>query len=148
MSSYNLNVSQFPPDPDPDPIQPLLNPTILKTIQREQPATTNEWGILQYSSKTDHVVFHPHTIGKIIKLCIGQATQASGEVTKCGEAFAKALGAKYSRVSPKLDKDVEFIEAKNDVLIEMLYSTMLYMLNHSDEMDQVLKSVMEDWTFW
>lgn len=47
-------------------------------------------------------------------------------------------------ISPKLDKDVEFIEAKNDVLIEMLYSTMLYMLNHSDEMDQVLKSVMED----
>ena len=84
------------------------------------------------------MVFHPHTIGKIIKLCIGQATQASGEVTKCGEAFAKALGAKYSRVSPKLDKDVESIETKNDVL----FSTMLYMLNH--EMDQVLKFVMED----
>ena len=89
--------------------------------------------------------FHPVNTGKFIQLCISQTTQPSGEVVKRGEAFAEALGAKHSRVSPELTKNVDFIETDDKQLIEMLYSTVLYMLErHNEKMDQVLAAVMEN----
>ena len=85
-----------------------------------------------------------HTIWNTLKLCISQTTQPSGEVVARGEAFAKAIGAKYSRVNPKI-KNVDFIETNDKKLIEMLYTTVLYMLeNHTEKMDQVLAAVMEN----
>ena len=84
------------------------------------------------------------TIWNTLKLCISQTTQPSGEVVARGEAFAKAIGAKYSRVNPKI-KNVDFIETDDKKLIEMLYTTVLYMLeNHTKKMDQVLAAVMEN----
>ena len=83
------------------------------------------------------------TIWKTLKICISQTTQPSGEVVARGEAFAKAIGAKYNRVNPKIDK-VDFIETDDEKLIEMLYTTVVYMLeNHGEKMDQVLAAVME-----
>ena len=83
------------------------------------------------------------TIWKTLKICISQTTQPSGEVVARGEAFAKAIGAKYNRVNPKIDM-VDFIETDDKKLIEMLYTTVVYMLeNHAEKMDQVLAAVME-----
>ena len=87
----------------------------------------------------DTIGFHP------MSKKFSQITLASesGEVVKDDEAFAKAIGAKYHRVNPKIEK-VDFTETDDEKLIEMLYSTVLYMLeNYTEKMDKILESIME-----
>ena len=139
---------------DSDPEMRVTNPKILEKIEKDQLHRMNrdrprvETDSAKISKTKDFIrllFFHPVNTGKVIQLCISQTTQPSGEVVKRGEAFAEALGAKYSRVSPELTENVDFIETDDKQLIEMLYSTVLYMLErHNEKMDQVLAAVMEN----
>ena len=83
------------------------------------------------------------TLVKILELCVSQTTQPSDEVVTRGQVFAEAIGAKFKRVNPNIEK-VSLIESDDKKLIDMLYTTVLYMLEHyNEEMDQVLEAVME-----
>jgi len=57
------------------------------------------------------------------------------------------MRAKYQRVNPKIGK-VNFVEKDDEKLIDMLYTTMVYMLENHELMDEVLKSVMENSLFY
>ena len=156
----SLGCGDSPPDPfsidedeaDCDPQMRELKPktreklekTLLPKKDGQRPRVeTDSAQIKQTKELLKLVLLHPINNGKVIQLCINQTTQPSGEVVKRGEAFSEALGAKYSRVSPQLDEDVHFLETEDKKLIEMLYTTVLYMLeNHTEKMDQVLEAVM------
>ena len=83
------------------------------------------------------------TILNVMELCVAQSTQPSGEVVQRAKVFSEAMQAKYQRVNPKIGK-VNFVEKDDEKLIDMLYTTMVYMLEHHELMDEVLKSVMEN----
>ena len=138
---------------DRDSDMRATNPKLLEKIEKDQLHQMNrdrprvEADSAKINKTRDFLrllFFHPINTGKVIQLCISQTTQPSGEVVKRGEAFAKALGAKYHRVSPELTENVDFIETDDEELIEMLYSTVLYMLEKHEKMDKVLAAVMEN----
>ena len=105
-----------------------------------------EKGFKELHEWIDQGIFAIHngkTLVKILELCVSQTTQPSDEMVTRGQVFAEAIGAKFKRVNPNTEK-VSLIESDDNKLIDMLYTTVLYMLEHYEEMDQVLEAVMEN----
>jgi len=81
---------------------------------------------------------------KVLELLVGQIIQPPEEVVERGEVFAEAIGAKYFRVNPIIGQ-ISFVESDDMKLIDMVYTSMLYMLeNYTEQMDRVLEAVMEN----
>jgi len=81
-------------------------------------------------------------ITDVLELCICQTTQPSGEVVERGRVISEKFGAKYFRVNPKIT-DIDFIETDDEKLVNMMYETIIYMLENHELMDEVLKAVIE-----
>ena len=81
---------------------------------------------------------------RVLELLVGQIIQPPEEVVERGEVFAEAIGAKYFRVNPIIGQ-INFVESDDTKLIDMVYTSMLYMLeNYTEQMDRVLEAVMEN----
>ena len=117
------------------------------SVTKESIGEKIEEGFKELHEWIDQGIFVIHngkTLVKILELCVSQTTQPSDEVVTRGQVFAEAIGAKFKRVNPNIEK-VSLIESDDKKLIDMLYTTVLYMLEHyNEEMDQVLEAVMEN----
>ena len=81
---------------------------------------------------------------RVLELLVGQIIQPPQEVVERGEVVAEAIGAKYFRVNPRIEQ-IHFLESDDMKLIDMVYTSMVYMLeNYTEQMDPVLEVVMEN----
>ena len=81
---------------------------------------------------------------RVVELLVGQIIQPPQEVVERGEVIAEAIGAKYFRLNPIIEQ-ISFVESDDMKLIDMVYTSMVYMLeNYAEQMDPVLKMVMEN----
>ena len=59
-----------------------------------------------------------------------------------GRVISEKFGAKYFRVNPEIT-DIDFIETDDERLVNMMYETIIHMLENHELMDEVLKAVIE-----
>ena len=82
---------------------------------------------------------------KCLEICASQVGQASGEAETKGEVLAEAFGAKYHHINPRLNTNINFVESDDEKLIDMVNTTLFYMLeNYTEKMDRVLEVVVEN----
>lgn len=90
-------------------------------------------------------LFNGATFMKCLELCASQVGQATGEAETKGEVLAEAFGAKYHRINPRLNANINFVESDDEKLIDMVYTTLFFMLeNYTEKMDRVLEAIVEN----
>lgn len=71
-------------------------------------------------------------------LLVDQATQADGRVVERARAWCDSLDVPFFRFSPQLSEEIAMDEKDDQKLVNMLWETKAYIVQHHDE---VLKLV-------
>ena len=78
---------------------------------------------------------------QLMNIDLAQITQPNGEVLNRSSFISKMLGAKFHRINPIID-DVEFLVTADEIIINMLYQVVYYMLKNCHGMiDPVLEHI-------
>ena len=88
------------------------------------------------------LVLHNHkAFFQLMSIDLAQITQPNGEVLKRSSFISEMLGAKFFRINPIID-DVEFLVTADEIIINMLYQVVYYMLKNCHEViDPVLECI-------
>ena len=76
------------------------------------------------------------------QLC-SQSTRSDGQEVERADAWCKAMGAHYVRLSPELSRDYDFEETDNVTLTELMYEGHIYALEQREKLDQVARLLLE-----
>ena len=94
-------------------------------------------GGVNISSSSIEDIFHDISAGKkLLNLFVSQCTETFGQDVDRSRAWCESIGVPFFRFSPPID-NVPLDETNNQILIKMLYDTMLYTLKHRAEYDQL-----------
>ena len=72
-----------------------------------------------------------------------QSTQTDGQEVERANAWCKAMGAHYVRLSPRLSRDYDFEETDSVTLTEMMYEGHIYALEQREKIDQVARLLLK-----
>ena len=72
-----------------------------------------------------------------------QSTQSDGQEVERADAWCKAMGAHYVRLSPELSRDYDFGETDSVILTELMYEGHIYDLEQRDRIDQVARLLLK-----
>ena len=91
------------------------------------------------------LVAHNHkAFIQLMNIELAQITQPNGEVLKRSRFVSEMFGAKFFRVNPHIDS-VEFLTTDDEILINMLYQVVYYMLQNCHNItDRVLTCIYGD----
>jgi calcium-independent phospholipase A2 len=73
---------------------------------------------------------------------VTQVTQSNGQEVERAKMFCQALQADYFRLSPSLIKDTNPLISNIEDIVEMLFYTQLYLLEHPKEVDDIAKCLL------
>ena len=76
------------------------------------------------------------------QLC-SQSTRSDGQEVERADAWCKAMGAHYVRLSPELSRDYDFEETDNVTLTELMYEGHIYALEQREKLDQVARLLLK-----
>ena len=88
------------------------------------------------------LVLHNHkAFFQLMSIVLAQITQPNGEVVKRSTFVSQMLGAKIKRINPPIDS-VDFLTTDDEILINMLYQVVYYMLKNCREItDPILECI-------
>ena len=72
-----------------------------------------------------------------------QSTQSDGQEVERANAWCKAMGAHYVRLSPELSRDYDFGETDSVILTELMYEGHIYALEQREKIDQVARLLLK-----
>ena len=84
-----------------------------------------------------------HGLVNLFSQFCSQSTQSDGQEVERANAWCKAMGAHYVRLSPELSRDYDFGETGSVVLTELMYEGHIYALEQRDKIDQVAKLLLQ-----
>jgi len=77
-------------------------------------------------------------LSNITKLLIDQATMADNQTVDRCRAFTSSLGVHYLRLSPLVSRDVSLDETRDEVLLQMLWETLVYCRKKTADIDRLV----------
>ena len=72
-----------------------------------------------------------------------QSTRSDGQEVERANAWCKAMGAQYVRLSPELSKDYDFGETDSVTLTELMYEGHIYALEQREKIDHVARLLLK-----
>ena len=87
----------------------------------------------------------PDAIGNVkhlFNLFVSRATESDGLPVQIAQEWCKSIGYRYHRLSPKLQSAISLDSTERSNIIDMLYTTALYMLEKSDEIDSIAQLLL------
>ncbi|XP_042212356.1 85/88 kDa calcium-independent phospholipase A2-like isoform X2 [Homarus americanus] len=77
-------------------------------------------------------------LSNVAKMLIDQATMADNRTVDRARAWCGTCGITYLRLSPQLSLDVQLDETRDDVLVNALWETMVYIRSRKSRIHQVV----------
>ena len=82
-------------------------------------------------------------LGNLFQQLLSQSTRSDGQEVERADAWCKAMGAHYVRLSPELSRDYDFGETDNVTLTEMMYEGHIYALEQREKIDLVARLLLK-----
>ncbi|XP_022668967.1 85/88 kDa calcium-independent phospholipase A2-like isoform X2 [Varroa jacobsoni] len=87
-----------------------------------------------------------YSVGHLLKFCVEQIAEPDGRHVDRARAWCYGLGVPYARLQPALSQYVAVNESDNKVIAKMLWETMAYFRQHSDELALIADLLRNDKT--
>ena len=84
-----------------------------------------------------------HGLVNLFSQLCHQSTRSDGQEVERANAWCKAMGAHYVRLSPELSRDYDFGETDSISLTELMYEGHIYALEQRKRIDQVAKLLLK-----
>lgn len=85
-------------------------------------------------------------LSNIAKMLIDQATMADNRTVDRARAWCGSCGIAYLRLSPQLSLDVQLDETRDEILVNALWETMVYIRSKKAQIDQFAALLMSGYS--
>ncbi|XP_071512455.1 85/88 kDa calcium-independent phospholipase A2 isoform X2 [Panulirus ornatus] len=85
-------------------------------------------------------------LSNIAKMLIDQATMADNRTVDRVRAWCGTCGIAYLRLSPQLSLDVQLDETRDDILVNALWETMVYIRSKKEQLYQIATLLTAGWS--
>ena len=84
-----------------------------------------------------------HGLINLFDQLVSQSTRSDGQEVERANAWCKAMGAQYVRLSPELSRNYDFEETDSITLTKMMYEGHVYALEQREKIDQVARLLLD-----
>uniref|UniRef100_H2YF35 phospholipase A2 n=1 Tax=Ciona savignyi TaxID=51511 RepID=H2YF35_CIOSA len=75
---------------------------------------------------------------ELVQMVVDVACQTSGYVVERAKAWCETMGADYFRLNPSMEQDIQLNETNNEVLLNLLWDTQVYLHDNKHLIDKIV----------